>query len=360
MISGPQIHTKTHTLRFTFDAGTSRGVLKEKQSHFLGLQDPKNQEVWGLGEAGPLAGLSPEFKTDVSQSFQDYDWQALPQPENLEALEAYLSQEPIPEASFQMAYEMAWRDYLHHGNGTYFPNEFTQGIKSIPINGLVWMNQIPAMRAELQRKLAADYTCIKLKIGALDFKAELALIEELQDQVQAGQLSIRVDANGAFDAASAPKKLEALAALGVHSIEQPLAQGQWKAMGELIRAKILPIALDEELIGHRRPDQREALLDALMPEYLILKPSLLGGFQSCKAWMALAKERGIDWWMTSALESNIGLQAIGQFAADRPLHLPQGLGTGALYHNNLASGLYIENAALHFNPNIIRVNPFLT
>ncbi len=351
---------KKHCLDFHFEAGTSRGILTQKKSYFLQISDPKNPNIVGLGEAGPLKGLSPEFEEDCLSSFQRVvkNISTIELPNNLEEIPLWLAENPIQEASFQMAIEMAIRDFIIQKNGIYFENSFSDGSSSLPINGLIWMGDPSFMENQIEEKLKQGYTCLKLKIGAIDFEKELAILKKLRTRFSKNELTIRVDANGAFSTKDAAMKLEKLQAFDLHSIEQPIRAGQWKEMAKLIEHKIIPIALDEELIGIRNADIQEELLQSIQPEYIILKPSLLGGFTASNQWIQLAEKHHIDWWITSALESNIGLQAITQFTAEYDIKMPQGLGTGQLYTNNFESGLSLSKGQIYFDPNFKRKHPF--
>lgn len=222
-----------------------------------------------------------------------------------------------------------------------FPSEFTLGRQGININGLIWMGKKEFMHEQISRKLDEGFRCLKMKVGALDFNAELEILEEIRRHFSPEALEIRVDANGAFSAATALEKLNALARFQLHSIEQPIRQGQYEAMASLCRTSPIPIALDEELISYP-PHLAEELLRTIQPAYIILKPSLLGGFAVSQQWIDAAEATGVGWWVTSALESNIGLNAIAQWTYTLGNPLPQGLGTGQLYTNNIPSWLKIN------------------
>jgi L-alanine-DL-glutamate epimerase-like enolase superfamily enzyme len=229
---------------------------------------------------------------------------------------------------------------------------FSRSEQGIPINGLIWMGPYRDMEAQIREKLDHGFRCIKLKIGALNFEEEIALLKQIRHEYSAKTITLRVDANGAFLPSEAPEKLKRLSDLSLHSIEQPIKAGQWEALAGLIKTSPLPIALDEELIGVFSKEQKARLLETLMPPFLVLKPTLHGGISGCNEWIALAEARNIGWWMTSALESNIGLNAVAQFCAtvlkDNPLH--QGLGTGLLYSDNVEMPLRIEGEKLWFRP----------
>ena len=249
------------------------------------------------------------------------------------------------------ALETAVLDLANGGRRQLYANAFSQGSAALPINGLVWMGDAGFMREQIQQKLAAGYSCLKLKIGSLDFATELAIIAEIRAVAGPGQLTLRVDANGAFAPAEAPRQLAQLAEFGLHSIEQPIAAGQTAALAALCRTSPLPIALDEELIGVTDPARQVALLDEIRPAYIVLKPTLVGGHAATRRWIALAEARGLGWWLTSALESNVGLNAVAQLTGEYDVRgFPQGLGTGQLYHNNVAAPLHVAGGTLRYAP----------
>lgn len=347
---------KRRTLHFHVEAGTSRGILTQKNSYFLQISDPDNARFVGLGEAGPLFGLSPEYKEDVLDDFQ---WAinrlSRDLPRDKTEVAQWISVIPFDQPSFRLAAEMAMFDYLNQQNGIYFQNDFSASMHPIPINGLIWMGSKEYMQKQIESKLAEGLTCLKLKIGAIDFESELDLIRSIRDSHSEKALTIRLDANGAFPIHEAANKLEKLSKYGIHSIEQPIKAGQWNEMADLCRQSEIPIALDEELIEIK--DSAE-LLDKIKPAYIILKPSFLGGFGATKQWINLADELKIGWWITSALESNVGLQAIAQFTGQFTDLIPQGLGTGLLYSNNLASGLNTQHGNIYFDSKFPRENPF--
>jgi o-succinylbenzoate synthase len=346
------IQLKSHQLDFHFEAGTSRGVLTNKTSYFLRIEQGGRV---GIGEAGPLRGLSPEFEEDCTARFKSI-LHGLPAiPETVADIPTFLENIPFHFPSLRMAMEMALIDWMQGGNGQYFNNSFSTKETPIAINGLIWMGNPAFMRKQIDAKLAEGYTCLKLKIGAIDFEQEIEILRDIRSRYSATDLIIRVDANGAFSINEAKGKLQRLADFDLHSIEQPIEAGQWEAMHDLCRENILPIALDEELISI---ENRSALLRLIKPPYIILKPSLLGGFHATRCWISAAEELGIDWWITSALESNIGLQAIAQFCASYNNPLPQGLGTGQLYTNNFESGLYIQQGNIFQKTGVQRATPF--
>ncbi|OGX89291.1 o-succinylbenzoate synthase [Hymenobacter lapidarius] len=338
-------------LRFNFPARTSRGALAEHVAWYLYLTDAATPATAGLGEAAPLAGLSPDydstFPAAVAQLCDRFNAGAF----------ATFAAADVPAfvgpglPSLVFALETAVLDLARGGRRQLYANAFSQGRAALPINGLVWMGDAPFMREQIRQKLAAGYSCLKLKIGGLDFATELALLTEIRAVAGPAQLMLRVDANGAFAPANALAKLEQLAAFHIHSIEQPIAAGQRPALAALARTSPLPIALDEELIGVVDPAEQAALLDEIQPAFIVLKPTLLGGHAATHRWVALAQARGIGWWITSALESNVGLNAVAQLTGQYEVAgFAQGLGTGQLYQNNVAAPLDITGGWLRYDP----------
>ncbi|MFT6755473.1 MAG: L-alanine-DL-glutamate epimerase-like enolase superfamily enzyme, partial [Urechidicola sp.] len=232
-----------------------------------------------------------------------------------------------------------------------FPSNFTEGIDSIPINGLIWMGSDQFMHQQIKEKLESGFTTIKMKIGAIDFNTELSLLKSIRKEYNANEIELRVDANGAFDPKEALEKLKRLSEMELHSIEQPIKQGQWQEMARLCEETPLDIALDEELIGIHFVTKKEELLLTVNPQYIILKPSLIGGIGGSNEWINLSNSHNVAWWITSALESNVGLNAIAQFTYDLGVKIPQGLGTGGLFTNNFDSPLEIKKGELHYNKN---------
>ncbi len=344
------IDFQVYTLHFIFEAGTSRGTMTEKETVFLRIFDDLHPEKIGKGECSLLKKLSPDDVPDYLQHLRHFCEQFNNLYLNPSAIEEALQvvYQLIPPAfpSIIFGFETALYDYSRGGTQLLFPSDFTEGIRPVPINGLIWMGSPAFMKRQIDEKLAAGYTTLKLKIGAIDFAQECALLAYIRSQYGADKITLRVDANGAFKPEEALHKLQTLAAFELHSIEQPIAAGNWLANRELCVNSPVPVALDEELIGVMQREEKIRLLDTILPPYIILKPSLLGGFHHCCEWIELAEARQIKWWMTSALESNIGLNAIAQFTATLNNPLPQGLGTGQLYHNNVPSALYIEQGWL--------------
>lgn len=342
-----------HVLQFSFVAGTSRGSFTEKETWWIKVFDPIKPEVVGWGEASPLKGLSPDYSSDFGSVLNGHlnnielDITDLTHPDEILAL----VQNRIPSAfpTIRFALETALLDLHYGGLRKIFDNKFWHGKMNIPINGLIWMGDLDFMQQQMTQKLEEGFKTIKMKIGAIQFEQELNLLKEIRSRYSPDEVTLRVDANGAFGLDDAEKKLSQLAELDIHSIEQPVATGQKELMQKLCKDQVLPIALDEELIGVYHRHDKAQLLDDIQPQYIILKPSLLGGISSCQEWIALAEERGMGWWFTSMLESNIGLNAIAQLTAEYQPELPQGLGTGQLYHNNLNSPLSIRNGELQYD-----------
>lgn len=322
------------TFHFKRPSGTSRGILTEKHAWFLEVWNEDNPEMRGTGECSVIPGLSPDFV-----DFNSYE-------QKLAELCDDLSVDLTDWPSIKFGVETALLDLKNGGKGIIFDNDFSEGTGHIPINGLIWMGDIVFMQEQIEAKLSEGFTTIKLKIGAIDFQAELSLLASIRERYSKEEITLRVDANGAFALSEAMDKLNALAKLDIHSIEQPIKQGQWNEMRALCQATPLPIALDEELIGINDPKEKIKLLDTIQPQYIILKPSLHGGIEGTKEWIALAEERAIPWWITSALESNVGLSAICQLTAEYANNLPQGLGTGSLYTDNIPSNLTVQNGTI--------------
>jgi o-succinylbenzoate synthase len=330
-------HYFSRTFDFKFPAGTSRGVLHQKTSHFIKLTE---DGVSGIGECSTIPGLSPDPEAAYEQ--------------HLEAVCRLLSEGVSPDnidledfPSIRFGLETALLDLKNGGKQLLFPSAFTIGKQGIPINGLIWMGDLHFMKAQINRKINEGYRCLKMKIGALDFDTEVEILRDIRSAFSPEDLELRLDANGAFHIATAMSKLNILSAFHIHSIEQPIQPNQYEAMRKLCNESPIPIALDEEFIGYPTKNAGE-LLRNLKPAYIILKPSLLGGFRQSQQWIDAAEKTGTGWWVTSALESNIGLKAIAQWTATLNNSLPQGLGTGQLYQNNIESPLRIENAALWY------------
>jgi len=335
---------KKYILRFKQPAGTSRGIYTERASWFISVFDSGNPLQTGIGECAPLPGLSPEFDAGFEDKLADACGN----------IERYCDLTPDALAGFssiRMGLETAFLDYRNKGTKIFYRNGFTEGTRGIRINGLIWMGSPEFLDEQIRNKLKEGYACIKLKVGALDFDAELSLIKKIRKEYQAEDVEIRVDANGAFDPAKVMDRLNALAALHVHSIEQPVKPGQPDFLAWLCVNSPLPIALDEELTGIDSLNHKQELINNIHPQFLVLKPSLHGGFGGCSEWIKLADASNTGWWITSALESNIGLNAIAQWTSTLLSDLHHGLGTGQLFMNNFDSPLYIDNAELKFDAN---------
>ncbi|MBD8490822.1 o-succinylbenzoate synthase [Echinicola sp. CAU 1574] len=342
-----------HTLDFKFDAGTSRGVLRTKDSFFIKVTFPGDSKMEGWGEAGPLPKLSiddvPNFENILKAyvnglSEKEIDWS---EAGILEFCKTYVMD---AHPSIRFAFEMALLDLFHGGKRQILENDFYRQHMPIPINGLIWMGDESFMLKQIEEKLELGFSCIKMKIGAIDFKQECRLLGFIRERFTAEQITLRVDANGAFSPHEAMDKLERLAEFDLHSIEQPIKAGQWDELKRLCKESPLDIALDEELIGIYAKEDRKKLLEHINPQYIILKPTLVGGIRDTREWIWLAENMGVGWWMTSALESNIGLNAISQLTASYDIYMPQGLGTGQLYKNNVASPLEIVSGNILYNP----------
>lgn len=341
-----------YTLQFRVKAGTSRGTLTEKTSYFIRLFDTDHPTIVGYGECGPLKGLSYDDRADFEdqlrqycQEFTELDLQLFRW--NVPIVLNQIISPQFPSILF--GFETAMLDFLSGGCRIIQASDFTAGQRALPINGLIWMGNSDYMRQQIDEKLQAGFTTIKLKIGAIDFEQECDLLAMIRERYTADQVTIRVDANGAFQPAEAMHKLERLATYGLHSIEQPIRAGQADFLADLCQSSPLPIALDEELIGQMEYVHKFRLLKKIQPQYIILKPTLLGGLRHCDEWIELAGRLNIGWWITSALESNIGLNAIAQYTAQFKHLMPQGLGTGQLYTNNIDSPLSVEDGHLHYN-----------
>jgi len=329
---------KKYILNFKRPSGTSRGVLTEKETWFIILEENGKK---GIGECGILRTLSIDDRPDYEAKLK---WTC----ENIHLGKDFLWEALLEFPSIQFGVEQAFLSLESENSFVLFPSEFTYGNQSIPINGLVWMGDEGFMKQQIEEKLATGSTCIKLKIGAIDFNKELDLLQYIRSHFDEKTIEIRVDANGAFSTEEALHKLQQLATFRLHSIEQPIKAGNWEAMATLCQNTPLPIALDEELIGIFTYEEKERLLQTTKPQYIILKPSLVGGFKGSHEWIALAEKYQIGWWITSALESNIGLNAIAQWTFTLKNPMPQGLGTGALYTNNFDCPLEVKNGTLNY------------
>ncbi|BEV06415.1 o-succinylbenzoate synthase [Chryseobacterium gambrini] len=325
-----------YLLEFKRPSGTSRGVLLEKETFILEISENGKK---GIGECAIFRGLSFDDRPDYEDKLK---WLC----ENIQQETEFLKEELKEFPSIWFGYEQAVLN-LKNGENLYFPSDFTEGKTPIVINGLIWMGDINYMEEQIQDKLEKGFHCIKLKIG-VDWKSEHDILQKLRQKFSKDRLELRVDANGGFNKEEAKVVLQQLADLYIHSIEQPIKAGNWNDMAELCLETPTPIALDEELIGITDFNEKRKLLETVNPQYIILKPALAGGFSGSDEWIFLAEERNVGWWITSALESNIGLNAIAQYTFTKKSPMPQGLGTGALFVNNFDSNLDLKGELLWF------------
>lgn len=325
---------KQYLLQFKNPSGTSRGVLHTKETFFLEILEGDKK---GIGECALFRGLSFD---DVPDYEEKLTWLC----ENINQDSAYLKKELLHFPSIWFGYEQAILN-VKHGENLYFPSDFTEGKSSIKINGLIWMGNVDFMQTQIEEKLELGFDCIKLKIG-VDWNSEKEILRKLREKFPKEQLELRVDANGGFTFEEAKIVLKELYELGIHSIEQPIKAGNLEEMKLLCATTPTPIALDEELIGVVDFEEKRKLLEKIKPQYIILKPALIGGFSGTDEWISLAENLGIGWWITSALESNIGLNAIAQYTFTKGNKMPQGLGTGGLFTNNFESNLQLEGDLL--------------
>ena len=328
-----------YLLDFKQPSGTSRGVMTHKETWFIVIE---NDHKKGIGECGILRGLSCDDRPDYEDKLA---WTCANIHLGVESLWEALIEFP----SIQFGVEMAFQSLASENPFLLFPSAFTNGQKSIPINGLIWMGTEAFMKQQIEAKLAEGFHCLKLKIGAIDFEEEMKLLAFIRQNFTPEQVEIRVDANGAFNITDALIKLNQLSGFELHSIEQPIQKNNTDSMSELCKNSPIPIALDEELIGVFSLQEKEQLLVKIKPQYVILKPSFVGGFRGANEWIMLAEKHHIKWWITSALESNVGLNAIAQWTFLKQNSMPQGLGTGGLYANNFECPLEVSNGLLSFN-----------
>ncbi|MBE7652967.1 o-succinylbenzoate synthase [Tenacibaculum finnmarkense] len=331
-----------HLLNFKQASGTSRGILRTKETWFIIL---KKDGKTGIGECGLFRGLSID---DVPNYEEKLQWFCANINQGLEKLLVEATCFP----SIQFGLEQAFLSLKAENKFELFPSNFTEGTENIPINGLIWMGDKAFMQQQIKDKLQQGFNTIKMKIGAIDFETEIGLLKSIRKEFSSEEITLRVDANGGFTPKDALQKLQRLSELDIHSIEQPIKQGQWQEMANLCEKTPLPIALDEELIGVFTSEEKEKCIQTIKPQYIILKPSLVGGFKGSEQWISIAKKYDADNWITSALESNIGLNAIAQFTQTLKNPLPQGLGTGSLFTNNFESPLEVSNGSLGYNSKI--------
>lgn len=326
---------KKYTLKFKTTAKTSRDTLQTKETWFIVVKD--NAGNTGIGECAMFRGLScddtPEYEGVLKYACKNIK-------NYRKTLRNYLTNYP----SIKFGIETALNDLENGSKRKIFDSPFYSAEKPIPINGLIWMGSFDYMKSQVDQKIEAGYNCIKIKIGAIDFSKEVEIIEYLRKK--SSECEIRLDANGAFTYEEAKEMIDKLKKFNIHSIEQPIKQKQYDKMSKLCAESPIKIALDEELIGLHVPNDRKKMLETIKPHYIILKPSLIGGFYDCDKWIKLAEQYKCGWWITSALESNIGLNAIAQYTSTLNNNMPQGLGTGQLYSNNIESPLEIDKTNL--------------
>lgn len=334
------------TFTFRFDARTSRGRMTHRRSWLVRIANTDEPGKAGYGECGPLPGLSvddvPGFESVLSAVVEKVGDVVLSGDIPLQVHDII----PAGFPSIQFGLETALLDLRNGGRRLIFDNDFIRGTP-IPINGLVWMADRESMLEQVRTLVAKGFSCIKVKVGGLDFEIECDLLREIRALYDARTITLRLDANGAFTDGEAPGKLERLAAFSIHSIEQPVKAGS-SQLAEICRRSPIPIAFDETLIGNE--SRKKALLESTRPSFIVLKPSLHGGIYHCRDWIETAGRLGIGWWITSALESSIGLNAISQFTAGYPITIPQGLGTGSIYSDNIGSPLRVSNGSLRYDP----------
>jgi O-succinylbenzoate synthase len=341
------LHKKT--FHFRFEARTSRGVMKDRVSWFIKIFDPSDPEKFGLGECAPLVGLSPElnenFETQLGALVQLFNDAGIAKAcgtldEVRGLIESKLSSFAAMSSAV-FALETAMLDLFNGSTRLIFRSSFTEG-KPVPINGLIWMGGMDFMLQQIEIKIRDGFRCIKLKVGGLDFEKECDVLQYVRRKYFRDNITIRLDANGAFRPDDVLYKLNELSKFNVHSIEQPLKKGS-ELLPEICARSPIPIALDEELLGITNNGDRSALLKRVKPQFIILKPGLHGGLAASAAWIGEARKDNIGWWLTSALESNVGLNALAQFVGQYPIEIPQGLGTGELYDDNFQSPLEVSN-----------------
>lgn len=331
-----------YILNFKQASGTSRGVLRTKETYFLKVVDG---DKIGYGECAVFKGLSVDDRPDYEAKLT---WLCENINKNIDELLLKLTEFP----SIQFGLEQAFLSVKSKNPFELFPSKFTESEDSIKINGLIWMGSEAFMKQQISEKIKAGFSTLKLKIGAIDFESEISLLKSIRKEFSSEEIEIRVDANGGFLPSEALEKLKRLSDFEIHSIEQPIKQGQINEMAKLCAVTPIPIALDEELIGVFNVTDKQKILQTIKPQYIILKPSLVGGFKGSAEWIHLVETQNIGWWITSALESNIGLNAIAQWTYTLKNNLPQGLGTGSLFTNNFESPLEVKGEHLHYNNKI--------
>ena len=336
-------NVQKHTFHFNTPGGTSRGVLHTKDSWFIKIWDTNQPDIVGIGECSILPKLSIDDKPEIDDKLKEV---AQNINEYVKNYQTSLSDWP----AVRFAIEMALLDLQNGGRKQLFlSSNFYTSEQPILINGLIWMGDIPTMKERLAQKIEGGFKCIKIKVGSINFDDEVKFIQEIRKEYSHNEIELRLDANGAFKPEEALEKLKVLSEFNIHSIEQPIKAGQWEEMKRICAESPIAIALDEELIGVNTLEKKRELLTEINPQYLILKPSLLGGFKASDEWIDLAAEKSINWWATSALEGNIGLNAIAQWVSTKNNNLPQGLGTGQVFSNNIESPLQVINGFLVYS-----------
>jgi o-succinylbenzoate synthase len=334
-----------YTLQFKRPAATSRGALSSRLIYLLRAWETETPDVAGWGECGPLPQLSrddwPDFADALREVCDVVNAGYMPAPGD-----------PVDLPSIAFGLEMALRDLQMGGRRQLWSTAFSRGEATLPTHGLIWIDTAEGLLRQVEAKIAAGFRVIKLKVGALPFAEEIALLRTVRRQHPAGSIELRLDANGAWSRTEAMACLEQLAPLAIAFVEQPIAAGQWPALAEICHNSPVPIALDEELIPIDGDEQGRRLLDIVQPQHLILKPALLGGFGRCESWIAEAEARGIGWWINSLLESNLGLNAICQWTSAVGGDRVHGLGTGGLFANNFSSPLQLADARLMLRPEL--------
>ena len=334
--------------QFNFKARTSRGLMKDKTSWFVKILDTDDPTIFGLGECGPLPGLSvdagPDLETKLGDVVKTFNEKSVKDFTPINVLEII----PPKLPSIQFAFETALLDLQNGGKRVIYKNDFIQG-KAIPINGLVWMGDMDFIMNQINQKIEQGFKCIKLKVGGLDFDRECDTLNYIRKRYFRDDIIIRLDANGGFKIDDVLFKLEQMSKFNVHSIEQPLKPGSSET-ATLCRKSPVPVAFDEELIGKETKEEKLALLEGMRPQFIVLKPMLHGGLQGCADWISIAESLNIGWWITSALESSIGLNAICQFTSNYNINTHQGLGTGMIYQNNFDSPLSVKEGFISYDP----------
>lgn len=332
-----------HTLKFKKPGGTSRGVLHSKDSWFIQLWDSEDPSAVGIGECSLIEGLSidavPEFELLLKELCSSIHL--------LPFKKGNIDLNLLKWPSIAFGLQLALWDLNENGQKAFEKN--VKMVDGIQINGLVWMGEKAFMKEQIDACIDAGFTCIKLKIGSIDFLDELDLLKYIRKEYTPNELEVRVDANGAFSCNDVLEKLKHLSTFQLHSIEQPIQAGLYSKMAQLCLDSPIPIALDEDLIGPFDRKMKKSILQEIHPQYVVVKPSLHGGFYGADEWIELAEEMEIGWWATSALESNIGLNGIAQWISNYDNILPHGLGTGSLYSNNIHSPLFVSNGKLHYS-----------